>query len=260
LEGAFVKIAICIPAYGDTKAKFTQSLANMLIHFLTANITDEKGEPIKVEVDVFMVACSMLTQSRHKLVAEAVFWGADYMLWLDADHVFPPDTLARLWARNLPIVGCNYARRCTPTAPTASAKGEDDLKSLVYTTPEKVAADLVEEVDHIGFGVCLIDMRIFDVLQAKAEEKGESSFLPLFQFEVMPDGIGIIGEDVFFFRKLRDAGFKVHVDHALSWDVGHIHEMIMTNAHANRQRAGWVERAEKDRKRFDDKANELEAA
>jgi hypothetical protein len=124
-----------------------------------------------IEVDVFMVACSMLTQSRHKLVAEAVFWGADYMLWLDADHVFPPDTLARLWARNLPIVGCNYARRCTPTAPTASAKGEDDLKSLVYTTPEKVAADLVEEVDHIGFGVCLIDMRIFDVLQAKAEDE-----------------------------------------------------------------------------------------
>lgn len=264
MEGKTLKIAICIPAYGATCAKFTQSLANMLIHFMSANITTPDGTPIKREVEVIMVSCSMLTESRHKLVAEAMFWGADYMLWLDADHVFPPDTLARLWSRNKAVIGCNYARRCTPTAPTAASHVTDvdgeDHKNLVYTTREKVDADLVEEVDHLGFGVCLVDMRIFDVLEARAEEKGEKNFLPLFRFETAENGVGVIGEDVFFFKKIRDAGIPVHVDHALSWEVGHIHEQIITNAHANMQRERWLETLQKSAKRIEDKADELEAA
>jgi hypothetical protein len=234
----------------------------MLIHFMGANITTPDGTPIEREVEVIMVACSMLTESRHKLVAEALYWGADYMLWLDADHVFPPDTLARLWARNKAVVGCNYARRCTPTAPTAVIKVTDDdgedHKNLVYTTREKVDDDLVEEVDHLGFGVCLMDMRIFDVMEARAEEKGEKSFLPLFRFETAENGVGVIGEDVFFFNKIRDAGIKVYCDHALSWEVGHIHEQIITNGHANIQREKWLERSDKAREKYTSKADELE--
>ena len=252
-----LKIAICIPAYGDTKAKFTQCLANLLIHIHSVTLTDAEGRRIKPEIEVFMVACSMLTQSRHKLVAEAIFWGADFMLWMDADHVFPPDALARLWSRNVPIVGCNYARRCSPTAPTASGYNEDGKKELVYTTEEKAQANEIEEVAHLGFGLCLIDMRVFDVLQAKAEEKGEDSFLPLFHFEV--EGSTVIGEDVFFFKKLRDAGFKVFVDHGLSWEVGHIHEQVITNAHANVQRDRWIKKSDESRQRYDDKIAELKA-
>jgi len=248
MEGAVVrerapaKIALCIPCYGDTKARFTQSLAAMIAHFLSADITTPEGEPIARDVKTFMVASSMLTQSRHMLVAEALAWGADHLLWLDADHVFPEDALARLWARNLPIVGCNYARRCHPTAPTAARTidGTNDHRNLVYTTPRKAADDLIEEVDHIGLGLCLMDMRILDLLQHRAEEDGRDSFLPLFHFETKPDGFGIIGEDVYFFRKLREAGVPVHVDHALSWEVGHLHEQIMTNALAVAHEEKWV--------------------
>lgn len=253
-----MKIALCIPAYGDTKARFTQSLANLLIHIHSVTLTDANGKVFKPVIEVFMVACSMLTQSRHKLVAEAVFWGADYMLWMDADHVFPPDALARLWSRNVPIVGCNYARRCTPTAPTASTYTDDGSKELVYTTEAKALANELEEVAHLGFGLCLIDMRVFDVLQAKAEEKGEDSFLPLFHFEAQ--GTSVIGEDVFFFNKLRDAGFKAYVDHGLSWEVGHIHEQVITNAHANVQQERWGQKADQARQRYLDKIEEAEAA
>lgn len=241
-DDAPVKIALCIPCYGDTKARFTQCLAAMITHFLGADITTPDGVAVTREVKTFMVSCSVLTQSRHMLVAEALAWGADYLLWLDADHVFPEDALARLWARNLAVVGCNYARRCHPTAPTAAktVDAANDHRNLVYTTPDKVAGDLVEEVDHIGFGLCLIDMRIFDLLQNKAEAEGRDSFLPLFHFETKPDGFGIIGEDVYFFAKLRAAGVPVHVDHALSWEVGHLHEQVMTNALAVAQEEKWI--------------------
>lgn len=244
-----MKFALCIPVYGDTKAKFTQSLSNMLVHFLQADFRDPDGNPIDREVEIFMVSCSMLTESRHRLVAEALAWGADYMLWMDADHVFPKDALARLWAHNLPVVGCNYPRRSTPTAPTAAIKGEDGKRVLLYTGKDEAERGLVEPVSHMGFGLCLIDMKVFDVLQAHAEKEGDGNFLPLFKFVETPDKIGMIGEDVFFFGKLTDAGVPLFIDHALSWEVGHLHEGILTNAHAWVQQEQWrasqVAKAEK---------------
>lgn len=248
-----MKVAICIPSHGAVAAKFLQSYGGVIAHILGCNL-ERDGEKIEVEVATFVVSCSILTESRTHLVAEAIAWEADYMLCLDADHIFPPDTLARLWEHGLPVVGCNYPRRARPTAPTA-ARG----KELVYTTKAKAEAGEVEEVDHVGLGVCLINMKCFDLLQEQADERGDKSFLPLFQFGVKESGFGAIGEDVFFFAKLRAAGLTVHVDHALSWEIGHIHEEILTNAHAEVQRPKWEEAWAKRGEKFRNAADEIEA-
>lgn len=230
-----LKIAICVPVYGMTHAKFTQSLANLIVHSLGAEIRDADGAPLRLVLETFMVSCSMLTEARHRLVAEALAWGAEWMLCLDADHVFPPDALLRLLAHNLPAVGCNYPRRFTPTAPTAAA-----ADGALYTTGDKAAAGLVEPCAHLGFGLLLLDMRLLDALQAQAEAAGEGNFLPLFKFEPTADKVGMIGEDVFFFRKLAAAGIVPFVDHKLSWEVGHLHEIVLTNATALAQRDAWA--------------------
>lgn len=262
MERAPVKIAICIPVYGDTKAKFTQSLANMLVHSLGATIEDASGAPVSLEIETFMVSCSMLTESRHRLVAEAIRWGADYMLCLDADHTFPADTLMRLLAHGLPVVGCNYARRFTPTAPTAAIDDgrADGLSRILYTTAEKAEAGLVEPCAHLGFGVLLIDMRVFDALQHHAEAEGDGNFLPLFKFEPTPDKIGMVGEDVFFFRKLAAAGIRPFVDHGLSWEVGHVFEMVLTNATACAQKDRWADHMRTRADRFRTAAEAAEVA
>jgi hypothetical protein len=258
-----IKLAICIPAYGDTKAKFTLSLAQALIHLGNCRMTDPDGNLLEIETEIFMVSCSMLTESRHRLAAEAIVWGASHMLWLDADHVFPADAIPRLLAHNRDVIGANYARRCTPTAPTASRKVTDadgqDYKNLVYTTLEKATDGVIEEVDHLGFGLCMMNMRVFDLLQAKAD-KETGSFMPLFKFEEIPGQSGMIGEDVYFFRKLREAGAKIYVDHELSWETGHIHEYIYTNAHAVKQQDKWIEAGKKLTGRFEDKIKQLEEA
>lgn len=259
-----LKIALCIPAYGHVHGKWAQCLANMITHTLGAKLTNAEGERYEVEMETFMVSSSMLCESRHRLCAEASLWGADYMLFMDADHVFPADILCRLWARNADIVGVNYSRRCEPTAPTACKRvttdPERDIENLVYTTQEKAEDGEVEEVDHLGFGMCLIRMSVFDRLQTHAEANGKQSFMPLFVFELKDDGMSMIGEDVYFFRKCRDAGVKVLLDHAASWEVGHLHETIMTNAHALVQREDWVAAGREFAKRFEDRAKELEAA
>lgn len=239
-----IRLAICIPCYGDTKSKFTLSLANALIHFMGCKLEDTEGNPIPREVEVFMVSCSLLTESRHRLFAEAFVWGATHLLWLDADHVFPADTIPRLLEHGKDVVGANYARRFNPTAPTAAKTvtndDGEDYKNLVYTTQDKAFGGEIEEVDSLGFGVCMIDMRVADLLQAHADEHADGNFMPLFAMETTPGKHGIVGEDVFFFRKVRAAGGQIFIDHGLSWEVGHIHEQILTNAHANVQREKWI--------------------
>lgn len=256
-----LKVAVCIPVYGNPEAVFMQSLCAMMSHFYEANLTDADGNPFDKQMEVFIVSSSMLTEGRHRLAAEAVNWGADYLLWCDADHVFPPDAFARLWMRNVDIVGCNYPRRCSPTAPTAAKViGETDAENLVYTTREKAEGDVLEEVDHLGFGLCLMKMSIFDQLQVQAESEGKSSFMPLFVMQPSEDHRSMIGEDVYFFRKCREAGLKVHCDHGVSWEVGHCNRQILTNAHAVAHKDRWGSNQARTAKKFQKRIEELENA
>ena len=258
-----IKLAICIPVYGNPEALFMQSLLAAIEHWNRAKLTDENGEEYEKQVETFIIQSSMLTESRHMLVGEAINFGADYMVWCDADHIFEPDAICRLWARNVDVVGCNYPRRCKPTAPTAAKviaaqDTENDHKNLVYTDAGSAADNLLEEVDHLGFGLCLIRMGVFDRLQLHVEAKGLKNFLPLFKFEPREDGGGMIGEDVFFFGKLRDAGIKVYCDHGVSWTVGHITNIVLTNAHAVTQRDAWAENNKRLAERYSKRVEELE--
>lgn len=243
---AVLKIAICVPVYGNPEALFLQSLTAMIACFYEAELLAPDGAPYDKRVDTHVVSSSMLTEGRHRLAAEAVNAGADYLLWADADHVFPPEALCRLWAHGKDIVGVNYPRRSKPTAPTAAC-GEmaDGARRLLYTTAEKAEAGVLEAVDHLGFGLCLMRTSVFDALQAQAEAEGRTSFMPLFLFEPTPDHRTMIGEDVYFFEKCRRAGIDIWCDHALSWRVGHVAKQILTNAHALAHRPAWEkERAE----------------
>lgn len=262
-----IRLAICVPVYGDTKAKFTLSLAKAIDHFHKSRVVDHEGNDLPREIDVQMVSCSMLTESRHRLIGEALSWGATHLLWLDADHVFPADAIVRLLSHNVDVVGANYPRRVTPTAPTAcklvSSDKDNDTKNLVYTTAEKALEGELEEVAHLGFGVCMMNMRVLDLLQVHAEENGDGNFMPLFEMRATEGKHGMIGEDVFFFKKVRDAGGRIFVDHALSWEVGHITEQILTNAHALAHKDRWIDQGNKLRATYEKRiadAETLEAA
>ena len=238
-----MKVALCIPAYGMVHAKWTQCLLDMMNYTLTRAKLERDGVPVEIEFSTFIVSSSNLCESRHRLCAEAAMWEADYLLWLDADHVFPADAFCRLWARNEDIVGVNYARRCFPTAPTAAKLITEDRakdhSNLVYTTREKADANELEEVSHLGFGLVLMKADIFNRLQDHAESEGKETMMPLFMFGLREDGMSPIGEDVYFFQKCREAGIKVYCDHGVSEEVGHVHEFILFNAHAVNQEQEW---------------------
>ena len=231
-----MKVAICIPRYGDTKGAFTISLARMIAHSLASK--HDAG----LEIEIFSVSSSDLPHSRTELLKSAIQWQARYLLWLDSDHTFPRDTLLRLLAHKLPVVGCNQPRRSDPTGPVAVKLDSAGEMEHVWTTRAKAEAREVEEVFHVGLALCLMDLNILHQVKTHVEKGvGWDQWAP-FDRKLLPGTNARMGEDVSFFRELTDAGVKVYIDHALSWEVGHIHERVITNADAEAQKEAWLAR------------------
>ncbi|MEH3101189.1 hypothetical protein [Sphingomonas adhaesiva] len=205
---AAVKVAICIPTFGDVKAGFVSSLARMI----PATLASVRG----LEMDTFIAHGSILVQARTSLFGWARDWGADRILWLDADHVFPADALVRLLLWRQPMVGANYPRRHDALVPTALAADGQGGWRLVESSAQKAAAQPLEAVDRIGLGLALMD--VATVLQAVT-----AAGRPLFETRAHADGT-IEGEDWLLCDLLRAQGVPIHVDHALSRATGHIRD------------------------------------
>jgi hypothetical protein len=114
--------------------------------------------------------------------------------------------------------------------------------SLIWTTEEVAREGKVEQVSSIGLGFCLIDCTVFEKLHQHAKANGRTSFWPLFAFEPVPNQIRNLGEDVFFFRRVSEAGIAIYVDHALSWYVGHVRAGLVTHHDALLEREAFDEK------------------
>jgi hypothetical protein len=226
-----MKIAICTPYYGDVTASYTNSLARMLLWTARATI-HYNGVPTQPDIRLFMKTSSILPEARNHLVYNALEWGANYLLWVDSDHFFPEDALLRLLSLNLPVVGVNYPKRDSPTSPTAL--GLDDR--LVWTTDDLARDGVVEQVKGLGLGFCLVDMNVIHTLSRETRD-GEA--IPFFAIEMLSGGLKSRGEDYFFFQRINAAGFAVHLDHQLSWGVGHVYCGALMNADAVAQKADY---------------------
>lgn len=144
---------------------------------------------------------SKLACARMDLAKAAIEQGADKILWCDVDHAFKPHHVKALLAHDLDIVAANYAKK-TPSQESVCS----DLNGKVLTRKTGL-----EEVAHVGFGLCVTKVSVFKALPK-----------PWFQFQWDAETEDDIGEDVFFCRRARAAGFKVHVDHDASVGVQHI--------------------------------------
>lgn len=205
-----MKIAICLPVHGDARALFTYKLARMLV--ATQANWACLGRTDRPELELFMADSSGIAKNREWLATQAQNWNADAILWLDVDQTFPADTLLRLIGHDKPVVGANYPRREDAARPCARKLDASGRHVEVYTTPEKIAQQLLEPVSFMGLGVCLVSLAAL----ARIER-------PYFSGE---------NEDFYFFSKLRAAGLEPLLDHGLSAEVGHIRNQVLTNDHS----------------------------
>ena len=202
-----MKVAILIPVNESVKAVTAQCLARMVSKTYLAQLSGPAGA-ISPVLETFIWSSSSIAYNRRRLVILALEWGADYVLWVDGDMAFPPDALLRLLAHGKAVVGTNYRRRDVESVLPTAARTRAGERSLLIPSGSGL-----EEADHIGFGFCLIEARVLRALK-----------MPMFLEGVAADGLSPTGEDVHFFERVREAGFAVHVDQALSMESGHIAE------------------------------------
>lgn len=160
---------------------------------------------------------SLLTRSREEIVDEVL---ADpevtHLLWIDSDMRFPRDTIGRLLAHDVPVVGANCSYRVRPLKPTGVAYSDDDGSRphrRVFPSREKTG---LERVDGMGLALVMVKREVYE----KLDKPWHST--PWLQRE---DGtMGLLGEDAYFFGCARHAGIPVFIDHDISWDVLHLGE------------------------------------
>lgn len=193
----------CIPARGDTKTEFTASALALVNE--TRGQRPDIGLPPLVEY-----GHQRIEDARERLVERALAAKADWLLWLDDDHTFPPDALLRLLAHEKPIVGANYPRRSRHRIESTAHRIEARITQPPKSVPLTPKPEGLEPVAFMGFGLLLTKAEIFAKLRR-----------PWFKW-------GPHGEDGYFCEQAIKAGYQPHVDHALSMEVGHIAETVLT--------------------------------
>lgn len=227
-----MKIAILTPYHSHVSADYARSLTKMVLYTSAARI-NYNGAVTATEIEIFMTTGSVLPQLRNMLVRDALEWGANYLLWVDPDHLFPDEALLRLLSLNLPVVGANSPGRTSPPLPSTIGLDGD----YVWTTEELARQGAVARVHSLGLGFCLLDVNVIHAVRAL--RPGEEA-KPVFALEMPDDGSDILPEEMFFFRRIAEEGFPVHVDHALSWQIAHIHQRMLTNQDAVAEQSAFA--------------------
>lgn len=184
-----MRLAIAVPCHVFVAPQMAQSLVAMCWDLAVH----------RIEGGVRFLPNAVSTYGRNELVRWAKTSGADKVLWIDTDMVFPHDSARRLIDSGLSFVGANYAMKEGERRSSAAANGE-------RVQPKPSGFD---RVDMMGFGLTLTDMKVLDAV-------GDP------WFKVLDGCLEGPADEVRFCDLAIQAGYPPYVDHALSAQVGHI--------------------------------------
>src|SRR6476646_3392159 len=97
-----MRAAVITPTHRHPTTPYVGSLAALLLH--ARDLTPG------LELNYFLTAGQLIT-ARNRVATAALEWGADWLLFIDDDMSFPPNTLAALLAHGKRVIGCNAVTR-----------------------------------------------------------------------------------------------------------------------------------------------------
>lgn len=182
-----MKTMIAVPCMDQVPVHFCQSLALL-----------QKVD----ECTLAMQSGSLVHAARNKLAEKALLMDADYVMWLDSDMTFPPDTLSRMLKtaveNDIDILTGLCFRRVPPYTPTLFDRLELKKHDICSWTEFEEIPDHLFEVGGCGCACLLVNTEVFISIQ---NEYG-NIFAP----------IGSAGEDVSFCLRARNRGYKIWCD------------------------------------------------
>jgi GT2 family glycosyltransferase len=151
---------------------------------------------------------ALVYDARAQIINDAIRQGADYVLFVDSDIVFPPDAIDTLLAHNKDMVSGLYFGRISPHNPIAY-KSIEPLRIFQKNAKSETISDIntpLQEVAAAGLGFCLIKM---DAIR-KISKRYKVPFEPMRG----------LGEDFSFFIRAKKCGCKLFLDTTI--DLKHV--------------------------------------
>lgn len=178
-----MRLAVCVPLGESVNAITVKCLVDE-IELLRHKIT----------VKVFLECSCYVAENRNLLVKKALAWGAEKVLFIDADMVFKAENVLSLiqagWQKD--FVSGVYFNNVSNPHPVAYMKtvtgydsiGLDDLQKLVV-------------VDAVGFGFALVSKELLEKMLKRKRRLFQVKYEPRF-----------LGEDFVFCELAEECGAK----------------------------------------------------
>jgi hypothetical protein len=199
------RVAICVPSMNTWAANMAVCHSDLAVHSAVKGIGNY----------TFNIQCSVISSARNQLVRKALSiqpFPATHILWIDADMMFPADSLARLLSHDKDVVGAFYNKRVPPYNTVGHLIGEPDI-----------AKGGLHRADIMPHGLVLVKREVYeDKLKAPWYFEG---YDPNCVSESDPDGM--VGEDVSFSRSCLANGIEMWCDADLTYHVAHIGEIAV---------------------------------
>jgi hypothetical protein len=148
---------------------------------------------------------AVISGNRNKITEFALDSGAEWILYLDDDHILKSDTLTRLLSTGKDVISAHYIRR---QPPFSSVLMDKELPTGAYTWKYLSGADEgIISVGAVGAGCLLVRRAALEALTPPYWTLGQ----------IAADQWG---DDLHFCTRLRRAGFDIFCD--LDNAIGHI--------------------------------------
>jgi hypothetical protein len=128
-------------------------------------------------------------------------YDGDYLLFLDADMRHPATIAHQLLRHQVDLVTARYQMRKPPFHTVAMRKvgnGPHDYKSIAETSG-------LVRVDAAGAGALLIHRSVLEKVRAKVGDDW-------FRYQVGPNGLRTVSEDMWFFERCKALGIQAWAD------------------------------------------------
>ena len=198
-----IKIGVAIPTAGTVHINFAASLVGMVAKFAAGGVPTVPEA--KITIALHVLQSSNWITNREKLAKAAINDGETHLMFLDDDMTFDPRVLEIMLGRRQAIVTTNYLIKTDPARDFVAVSLDG------RRIPTKAESTGIGPIAYSGFGVSLIETEVF-------KKTAQPWFMPDFNAEKSE----YTTEDNPIFRRAREAGFAVYVDHDASKLVSHL--------------------------------------
>jgi GT2 family glycosyltransferase len=222
------KVMVSIPAWGSVQP---EAYINHMSWFGQESRMSEKNN---LQVEFAPMIRSAICCARNELVRQALNRDATHLMFIDDDMIIPQYAISKMVQKNLPILSALCYLRTPPHYPSMFMDPEDGTGKIFYLKDWPKGETI--QVDAVGSACVMINTDVFRKIQemempgdsVRCTECGHEHIVPVkhkdeglwYLYGKARPGEHTVGEDVFFCKLARAAGYPIFVDTAI--EFGHV--------------------------------------